>query len=88
VEYRVSNPPDLQKGKKYVFFLQPSPDADGQRHPDLPLVLEAWPVDDSGQVETAEEGSLALVTVEDLVHHPVTPTATPEPTPAGSDHPG
>ena len=88
VEYHVSNAPNLQKGKTYVFFLQSSPDADGQRHPELPIVLEAWPVDGTGQVETAEEGSLTLAQLEDLVHHPVAPTTTPEPTPAGSDHPG
>lgn len=88
LEYHVSNAPDLQKGKRYVLFLQPSPDADGQRHPELPLVLEAWPVDGTGQVATAVEGSLALTQLEDLVRHPVAPSATPEPTPAGSDHPG
>ena len=69
VDHHVNNAPDLQKGKKYVFFLQPSPDADGQRHPELPLVLEAWPVDGTGQVETAEEGSMSLAQLEDLVHH-------------------
>ncbi|HLO36737.1 MAG TPA: hypothetical protein VK194_11665 [Candidatus Deferrimicrobium sp.] len=88
VEYHVSNAPDPQIGRTYVFFLQPSPDADGQRHPELPLVLEAWPVDDTGQVETPHDGSLSLASLEDLVRHPVAPVPTPEPTPAGSDHPG
>lgn len=88
VEHHVNNAPDLQKGKKYVFFLQPSPDADGQRHPDLPLVLEAWPVDEMGDVATHEEGSVSLAQLENLVHHPVAPATSPEPTAAGSDHPG
>jgi hypothetical protein len=83
VEYHVSNAADVQKGNTYVFFLQPSPDADGQRHPELPLVLAAWPVDGSGIVGTAEEGSLTLAQVEQLVRHPVAPTPTPEPTSAG-----
>jgi hypothetical protein len=83
VEHHVNNAPDLQKGKKYVFFLQPSPGADGQRHPELPVVLEAWPVDLTGHVETGVEGSLSLARLEDLVRHPVAPAATPEPTPGG-----
>lgn len=88
VEHRVSNAPVLVKGNTYVFFLQPSPDADGVRHPELPLVLAAWPVDAAGNVETAEEGSLDIAQVEALVKHPVAPPTTPEPTPAGTDQPG
>jgi hypothetical protein len=87
-EHHVSNAAALETGATYVLFLQPSPDADGQRHPELPLVLVAWPVDDTGHVTTAEEGSLSLAQLEDLVRHPVAPATTPEPTPAGSDHPG
>lgn len=87
-EWHVNIAPALQKGSTYVFFLQPSPDADGQRHPELPEVLRAWPVDATGQVQTPEDGSLTLVQLEALVRHPVAPSATPEPTPAGSDHPG
>lgn len=87
-QWNVNIAPDLQKGGSYVFFLQPSTDADGQGHPELPVVLRAWPVDATGQVETPEDGSLTLVQLEGLVRDPVAPSATPEPTPAGSDHPG
>ena len=76
--HNVNNAPYLQKGKTYVFFLQPSPDANRQRHPELPLVVEAWPVDGAGQVTTAQEGSLSLLQLEDLVHHPVAQTVSPD----------
>ena len=81
-------PLPLQKGGSYIFFVQPSADADGQGHPDLPVVLRAWPVDGSGQVQTPEDGSLSLAQLKDLVDHPVAPSASPEPTAAGSEHPG
>jgi hypothetical protein len=87
-QWNVNIAPDLQKGGSYVFFLQPSADADGQGHPELPVVLRAWLVDATGQVETPEDGSLTIAQLESLVRHPVAPSATPEPTPAGSDHPG
>lgn len=86
--FNVNIAPDLQKGSTYVFFLQPSTDADGQGRPDLPVVLRAWPVDANGQVQTPEDGSLSLAQLKGLVGHPVAPSASPEPTPAGSDHPG
>ncbi len=88
VEHHVSNAPVLQKGKTYVFFVQPSPDADGVRKPELPQVLAAWPVLADGSVKTSVEGTLPLNEVEELVRNPVPPPVEPEPTAAGTGNPG
>lgn len=88
VEHHVSNAPVLEKGKTYVFFVQPSPDADGVRKPDLPQVIAAWPVLADGSVETSVEGILTLNEVKALVRDPEPPPVEPEPTAAGTDNPG
>jgi hypothetical protein len=88
VEHTVDNAAQVEKGKTYAFFLQPSPDADGERHPELPLVLVAWPVAADGSVETLHDGTLSHGDFVALVEDPVEPPSTPEPSPAGPDNPG
>lgn len=88
VEHNVSNAPVLEKGKTYVFFLQPSSDAEGVKKPELPQVIAAWLVLADGSVETAVEGVLPLNDVQALVDNPVPPPVEPEPTPAGTNNPG
>jgi hypothetical protein len=55
-----SDAPTLTAGMRYVFFLWPSVDAAGQRHPELLGITAAWPIDAKGNVETALEGSIPL----------------------------
>jgi hypothetical protein len=88
VEYSVDNAAVLEKGRTYAFFLQPSPDADGERHADLPQVLVAWPIAGDGSVETPYDGTLSRDDFIALVENPVEPPETAEPTPAGLDNPG
>lgn len=78
----------MEKGTTYVFFLQPSPDADGVRHPERPLILAAWPVKTDGSVDTEYDGPLSLGDLAAAVANPVPPSATPEPSPAGTANPG
>jgi hypothetical protein len=88
VEHSVDNAAVLEKGRTYAFFLQPSPDADGDRHADLPQVLVAWPVAADGSVETPYDGTLSRDDFNGLVENPVEPPEMAEPTPAGLDNPG
>lgn len=48
---------DLKVGSEYAFFLGPSVEADGTYGSDL-MILEAWPVDDEGQISTPLEGQV------------------------------
>jgi hypothetical protein len=59
-EHNVSNAPALTRGARYVFFLQPSKDADGNRHNELQGIVVAWPVDAGGNVMTEEDGTLTV----------------------------
>lgn len=88
VVHNVSSSPPVEKGKTYVFFLQPSPDADGVRHPELPLILTAWPVNEDGTVDSEYDGTLSVDELAAEVTNPGPPSATPEPTPAGTANPG
>jgi len=88
VEHIVDNAARVEKGKTYAFFLQPSPDADGVRRPELPLIVVAYPVGPDGSVATEYDGTLSHDDFLALVENPVPPPTTPEPTPAGSDNPG
>ncbi len=60
IVHRVDNAPRLERGKRYALFLQPSKDAGGVRHPELPGVIVGWPVDADGLVQTEEDGVLTL----------------------------
>lgn len=88
VEHVVDNAARVEKGKTYAFFLQPSPDADGVRRPELPLIVVAYPVSADGSVATEYDGTLSHDEFVALVESPVAPPTTPEPTPAGTDNPG
>ncbi len=88
VEHIVDNAARLEKGRTYAFFLQPSPDEDGVRRPELPLIVAAYPVAAEGSVATEFDGTLSRDAFAALVDHPVAPPTTPEPTPAGTDNPG
>jgi hypothetical protein len=88
VEHIVDNAARVEKGKTYAFFLQPSPDADGVRRPELPLIVVAYPVGPDGSVATEYDGTLSHDDFVALVENPVPPATTPEPSPAGSDNPG
>lgn len=66
-EHQVSNAARLEKGKRYAFFLQPSSDADGNLHRELPLIVAAWPVDDAGSVATPENGTLTVSQLDEAI---------------------
>lgn len=57
---------DLVKGDRYVFFLGPSVDADGQPGVDL-MILEAWPISADDRVATPLEGDVPLATLAKAV---------------------
>lgn len=57
---------DLVKGDRYVFFLGPSLDADGQPGVDL-MILEAWPISADDRVATPLEGEVPLATLAKAV---------------------
>jgi hypothetical protein len=88
VVHTVDNAARIVAGGRYAFFLQPGADAEGVRHPDVPQIIEAWPVSEDGLVETLYDGTLSLDDFEAAVANPVQPPATPEPTAAGPDSPG
>ena len=67
IVHRVDGTPRLEEGARYVFFLQPSKDAEGIRHPELPRVVAAWPVGVDGVVRTEEDGRLTLHELETKV---------------------
>ena len=83
VEHIVDNAARVEMGKTYAFFLQPSPDADGVRRPELPLVVVAYPVAADGSVATEYDGTLSHDDFVALVENPVPPPSTPEPSSAG-----
>ena len=73
-----------RKGKTYAFFLQPSPDADGVRRPELPLIVVAFPVGADGSVATDYDGTLSRDEFAALVEHPFRrrpPPSRPPPEP-------
>lgn len=84
----VSSGATVARGKSYVFFLQPSPDSDGVRHPELPIILAAWPVNADGSVDTAYDGTMSVDDLASAVANPSPSSAGPEPTPGGTSNPG
>ena len=54
-----SDSPSLTVGSRYVFFLVPVGNSMGGPSSDL-LVLEAWPIDANGTVQTREDGAIPL----------------------------
>jgi hypothetical protein len=52
--------PRLDRGGRYVFFLNHGHDLDGTPRPDLWVVITAWSVDASGNVSTEEDGAVRL----------------------------
>lgn len=64
IVHRVDSAPSVERGQSYVFFLQPSKDAEGVRHPELPGVVAAWLVDADGLVRTEEDGTLTIDELE------------------------
>jgi hypothetical protein len=65
--HHVSNAPRVETGVTYVFFLHPSVQSNGERNPELPEMLVAWPVNDNGAVATEEDGVLTVEQLTDKV---------------------
>lgn len=61
---RYSFTPELQSGTRYVYFLAPTSDIDGVVRDSVGLI-DAWPVDTAGVVNTRRDGPLPLT---ELVH--------------------
>jgi hypothetical protein len=57
----------VEKQRRYVFFLQPGRDANGNRHPERPAILEAWAVNASDELMTAEDGQLTLAELAERI---------------------
>jgi hypothetical protein len=60
IEYQVMDAPRLDVDRTYAFFLRPSTFSDEKPRPELPEISEAWPVDEDGKIETAEDGVLSV----------------------------
>jgi hypothetical protein len=71
--------PDLEVGRRYVFVLADTFDADGRKLPDLPMMRFAWPVDSNDVVITTSDGAMSVTDLARVVGQasPAGPVETP-----------
>ena len=70
--------PVLIDGQRYMFFLLPMNDSEGQPSGEF-LVTDAWPIGKDHVVKTAQDGDLPLPTAIDAVKNGPKVTAPPSP---------
>lgn len=68
----------LTVGQRYLFFMMPIADSEGQLSDDL-LVIAAWPVGKSDVVTTPHEGVMSLDEVRKAIDEGPKPAETPNP---------
>jgi hypothetical protein len=67
IEYNVSPGIGIERNRTYLFFLYPGEDIDGGKHPELPMIWAAWPIDTQDGVTTESEGVVNLEAIRAVV---------------------